>query len=338
MSDSLNLGMRYGWVGLDSESPELQRQRELLAHKNGITGLEIVTPDRVQDAKRIFYRDGFVVVSEALTGPQLRTVRDGCARVIAEIMTIDTERQGNRGSHRYSLGSASKSGHQVHQSEWAMLIDLPTVTPILEAIFESPDYICRGGGGDFCLPGAVDYQPLHSDVGDRREIADHAAAADNSGSKTSGAFWDPRGLMTIRDLPCPYVCCNFLMTDFTSQNGPTRQIPGTQNSRQQIPGLDEEPDWMKFSTICPAAAGSVLIRDPRAWHGGTPNLSNELRAIPNIEYYAPWFREPMALSMPTSVYQTLSDHGQRICRYIVSDRDVDGSARPDLGHTPKFFT
>jgi len=135
------------------------------------------------------------------------------------------------------------------------------------------------------------------------------------------------------------VCCNFLMTDFTSQNGPTRQIPGTQHSRQQIPGLDEEPDWMKFSTICPALAGSVLIRDPRAWHGGTPNLSNELRAIPNIEYYAPWFREPMALSMPTSVYQTLSDHGQRICRYIVSDRDVDGSARPDLGHTPpKFFT
>ena len=78
--------MRYGWVGRDSESPELQRQRELLAHKNGITGLEIVTPDRVQDAKRIFYRDGFVVVSEALTGPQLLTVGDGCARVIAEIM------------------------------------------------------------------------------------------------------------------------------------------------------------------------------------------------------------------------------------------------------------
>jgi hypothetical protein len=41
---------------------------------------------------------------------------------------------------------------------------------------------------------------------------------------------------------------------------------------------------MKLSTVCPAPAGSVLIRDVRAWHGGTPNLSDEVRCIPNVEY------------------------------------------------------
>jgi|TARA_B100000959_G_C14953971_1_gene612930 hypothetical protein len=335
MNDALTLGTRYGWVGRDAHSPELQNQREHLNRNNGIVGLEILAPNRIEDAKRIFYRDGFVVVSDALTEEQLATIRRGCARVISEIMEIDTSRQGNRGSHRYSFGSASTTGHQVHHPEWAMLIDLPTVTPILDAIFESPDYICRGGGGDFCLPGAIEYQPLHSDVGDRREIEDHVAAADSSASRFSGAFWDPRGLLTLRDLPCPYVCCNFLMTDFTALNGPTRQIPGTQNSHEPIPTLDEEPDWMKLSTACPAPAGSVLIRDPRAWHGGTPNLSDEARSIPNIEYYAPWFREPMARSMPRSIYDTLSEHGKRICRYIVSDRNLDGSVRSDLGGTPK---
>lgn len=335
MSDPLSLGTQYGWVGRDFASPELQNQREYLSRNNGIPGLEVLTPERIEDAKRIFYRDGFVIVRDALTQEQLMTIRRGCARVISEIMEIDSARQGNRGSHRYSFGSASTTGHQLHNPEWAMLIDLPTITPILESIFESQDYICRGGGGDFCLPGAVDYQPLHSDVGDRREIADHAAAADSDGGKFSGAFWDPRGLLTLRDLPCPYVCCNFLMTDFTALNGPTRQIPGTQHSHEPIPTLDDEPAWMKLSTTCPAPAGSVLIRDPRAWHGGTPNLSNEARAIPNIEYYAPWFREPMARSIPSSLYETLSEHGKRICRYIVSDGDLDGSVRSDLGGTPR---
>ena len=131
MNDALTLGTRYGWVGRDPHSPELQNQREHLNENNGIAGLEILTPNRIEDAKRIFYRDGFVVVSAALTEEQLATIRSGCARVISEIMEIDTSRQGNRGSHRYSFGSASTTGHQVHHPEWAMLIDLPTVTPIL---------------------------------------------------------------------------------------------------------------------------------------------------------------------------------------------------------------
>jgi len=337
VNDALTLGERFGWAGRNPDAPEFEEQRQQLSENNGIPGLEIVSPDRIEDAKRIFYRDGFVLVADVLTKEELSIIRQGTTRVVTEIMDLDSTRKGNRGSHRYSFGSASTTGHQVHQPEWAMLVDLPKVTPILEAIFESPDYLCRGGGGDFCLPGAVEYQPLHSDVADRREKSSHAAAADSSASKFSGSFWDPRGLMTLRDLPCPYICCNYLMTDFNSLNGPIRQIPGTQNSREPIPDLDAEPLWMKYSTICPAPAGAVLIRDPRTWHGGTPNLSKELRAIPNVEYYAPWFHEPMARSMPRNIYESLSDHAQQICRYIVTDEKINGSIRGDLGGTPNLL-
>ena len=76
---------------------------------------------------------------------------------------------------------------------------------------------------------------------------------------------------------------------------------------------------MKLSTVCPAPAGSVLIRDTRAWHGGTPNLSDQIRAMPNAEFHAPWYREPMNISMPREIYETLSEHGQRIARYVVAD-------------------
>lgn len=315
-----------GWVGVERDSPALQALAAELAAQNGIRGLEVLAPDEVDRAVRIFYRDGFVVVRDALNAEQLAFMRAGCDRVIHDIVALDKYRVGNRGSHRYSFGSSSLTGHLVHHPEWAMLIDLPTVTPILTAIFGSPNYMARGGGGDFCLPGAVGYQPLHSDMGDRREI----------GNSTFGSFKDPRGILTYCDLPCPYVCCNFAMVDFTALNGPTRQIPGTQHSHEKMPRLEEEPQWMRLSTVCPAPAGSVIIRDVRAWHGGTPNLSDEVRAIPNAEYFAPWYREPSGVAMPRHTYDTLTPHGQHLCRYIVAEhgRELVTGYRPDLGTTP----
>jgi len=321
-----------GWVGLDSDADEFVQKRAYFQANNGIKGLEIVSPEEVERATRIFNRDGFVVVKNVLNSDQLKLIQQGCDRVIHEIMALDKGRVGNRGSHRYSFGSSSRTGHQVHNPEWAMLIDLPTVTPILTSIFGSPDYIARGGGGDFCLPGAVDYQPIHSDMGDRRIFRN-----DETGQEfTAGSFLDPSGKINYRDLPCPYIACNFLMVDFDAINGPIRQIPGTQSSHEPMPSLEEEPEWMKLSTLCPAEAASVVIRDIRAWHGGTPNLSNEVRAIPNIEYYAPWFREPMEISMPSDIYDTLSEHGQKICRYIVAAKgeEVDTRLRRSLGGTP----
>lgn len=321
-----------GWVGINHDGIELEEKRQYLSANNGISGLEILDPEEIERATKLFYRDGFVVVRDVLNMKQLDEIRRGCDRVIHEMMSLDKERIGNRGSHRYSFGSASRSGHQMHHPEWAMLIDLPTVTPILTSIFDSKDYITRGGGGDFCLPGAVDYQPLHSDMGDRRVFKNRESGKEF----IVGSFKDPSGRLTYRDLPCPYVCCNFLMVDFGKLNGPTRQIPGTQHTHESIPDLEEEPEWMKLSTVCPAPAGSVLIRDPRAWHGGTPNLSNEVRAIPNIEYFAPWYREPMPISMPRKIFTGLSQHGQWISRYIVAGQgeEIETGFRRNLGGTP----
>ena len=312
-----------GWVGVERDTPALQELRSELLANNGMRGLPLLTPSEVARAAQLFDRDGFVVVRDALSPAQLAFMRAGCDAAIGEMLALDPARIGNRGSHRYSFGGASLTGQLVHRPEWAMLLDLPTVTPILTAIFGSADYIARGGGGDFCLPGAVEYQPLHSDMGDRQMLGD----------ATFGSFKDPSGRLTYRDLPCPFVCCNFTMVDFHCLNGPTRQIPGTQHSREPIPRLVDEPHWMKLSTVCPAPAGSVIISDVRAWHGGTPNLTDEVRAIPNAEFFAPWYREPMPVSMPRAIYDTLSAHAKRLCRYIVADSTevLATGWRTDLG-------
>jgi ectoine hydroxylase-related dioxygenase (phytanoyl-CoA dioxygenase family) len=111
---------------------------------------------------------------------------------------------------------------------------------------------------------------------------------------------------------------NFPLIDLTAENGPIRQIPGTHRSRAPIPRLADEPEWMRLSTICPLPAGSAIFRDARCWHGGTPNLSRDVRAMPNVEYFAPWFRsEALIRAMSFERWRTLSEHAQRISRYVV---------------------
>lgn len=117
------------------------------------------------------------------------------------------------------------------------------------------------------------------------------------------------------------------MQDLTPINGPIRQVPGTHKHRGvggrfNAPSIAEEPDWMKFSTVL-VPAGSVVMRDVRCWHGGTPNLSDTERALPNAEFLAPWFWENMSHSMPKEVYEKLSPHGQLTCRFIVADEDEE---------------
>lgn len=283
--------------------------REHLVANNGIRGLEILDPGEIERAVRLFHRDGFVVVRDALDTDHVDFLRAGVAEVVADIVALDPDRSGNRGSHRYSFGGSSMTRSMLHRPEWQMLIDLPTVTPILTAIFGSSDYVVRAASGDFCLPGATEYQPLHADM---RDFVDPETTPFSS-------FHDPAGQVSVRDLPCPYVCVNFMAVDMTPLNGPTRQIPGTQRSRAPIPRRSQEPEWMRLSTVCPAPAGAVQIRDVRAWHGGTPNLTDEVRAIANVEYYAPWFREPMIPGITRGDQRKLSDHGQRMTRHVVAD-------------------
>jgi hypothetical protein len=284
-------------------------RREYLSANNGIPGLEVLDAHEIDRAVRIFDRDGFVVVRDVLTPEQIQFLASGVLEVVDEVIALDETRLGNRGSHRYSFGGTSITRSMLHRPEWRMLLDIPAVSALLDAIFGSSDYMVRSASGDFCLPGALGYQPLHSDMGDFV----------SSERTPFSSFRDRRGHLTTRDLPTPYVCVNFLPFDQTALNGPTRQIPGSQHSRERPPTLDEEPEWMRLSTVCPAPAGAIQVRDVRAWHGGTPNLSEQVRAIPNMEFYAPWFREPTVPCITYDDWRTLSDHARRITRHLVVD-------------------
>jgi hypothetical protein len=288
------------------DDPGVVALRQQLRERNGIPGLEVVTPDEVERATSLFHRDGFVAVRDAIEPGQLERLRDAAADVIETLVAADPEGAVGGGAgglpHRYSFGATSATRQMFHRPEWCELVDMPTTTPILTEIFGSANYIVCGAGGDLALPGAIEYQGLHSD---------------NMWSE----LHDPVGGLTMRDLPVPAIHINFPLVALTRENGPIRQIPGTHRSRSPIPTLADEPEWMRLSTVCPLPAGSAIFRDVRCWHGGTPNLSREVRPMPNVEYFAPWFRsEAVARAMSYERWRTLSPHGQRICRYVVCDR------------------
>lgn len=220
-------GERFGWEGMANtppylvadpttagwarsrDDPHVQARREHLRKKSGIRGLEVCTHDQIERVVRLFMRDGFVAVADVLEEAQLRRIQAACTSVIAERVAATPEgvtwskpnvsladpdelQYRVRQPGRYSFGSHNN----LHRPEWAMLADLPRLSPLLTAIFQSEHYCCWGAGGDFCLPGTIEYQHLHRDIG-------------------PGDFKDPAGRVTIWDLPPFCVTCNFPMVDFT---------------------------------------------------------------------------------------------------------------------------
>lgn len=77
---------------------------------------------------------------------------------------------------------------------------------------------------------------------------------------------------------------------------------------------------MRLSTVCPAPAGSMMVRDVRAWHGGTPNLLDAVRSIPNLEFYAPWFREPVIPGIGYKDHQKLPARARQLTRFCVAEK------------------
>lgn len=245
----------------------------------------------VDAAADAFHRDGFVCVRDALTPEQLAFAQAGTERVIAEQRAAVGPGNMNRGFARHSFGN------QLHHPEWALLVDLSTTLPILEAIWGGPDFTCMGAGGDYSLPGAQ-IQPLHSDMGE--------------------FLHDPHGRVTFHDVPAPFIVVNFLMVDFTVENGAIRFVPCTQRSRVPPPTLDAEPPWMRTNHLC-APAGTAVIRDVRCWHGGTANRSDQVRPMTSVGYYAPWRRAVTDPVLPRERFAAMSVQAQALCRHLAAD-------------------
>ena len=231
------------------DAPEVEALRAELALHNGIHGLEIFSPeDDPAEICRVYRRDGFVVVRDALNAEQLESLRSGCSKALQMIMDVEADagrqlmHETGRLPHRYSYGSSAATRQQSAWLEWASLVSLPTTDPILEQIFGGlGNYAVGGMGGEIALPGAMEYQRLHQDGAEPSQIPDgryqHAASlaeqqsdflAAAGTSPLGGAAADgPESLAWQRravEMTPGLVTINFLVSDMTTENGPIRQV------------------------------------------------------------------------------------------------------------------
>lgn len=208
----------------------------------------------VDGAVQAFLRDGFVVLSDGLPPDEVDKLKCIVTQKADNILRLDEAglepAWKQHGFRRFSYGEYG------HSREWEYLGLNERVLPILKGIWQGHDFRAVGAGGDFVLPGGT-WQPLHNDMS-----------------------WRAAGEQVPR-----VVIVNYYVSDVLPTSGPVRIVPGT--ARFPVPPYKVigrfEPRWMKESVIT-GRPGYAVIRDPRAWHGGTPNTSTDTRYMPNIEY------------------------------------------------------
>ena len=210
--------------------------------------------DDVDQAVAAFRRDGYVILSDALGPDDVEALHRLVKRKADDIVRMDAEGlippESRHGLNRYSWGEYG------HNPEWEYLGHNARVIPILRGIWSGHDFRAVAAGGDFVLPGG-EWQSLHTD------LAWHGAGEEM-----------PRILVV-----------NYYVSEVRPTSGPIRIVPGT--ARFPVPPYrvlgKREPAWMR-QAVATGKPGYAIIRDPRGWHGGTPNTSSDPRYMPAIEF------------------------------------------------------
>lgn len=123
-------------------------------------------------------------------------------------------------------------------------------------------------------------------------------------------------------LPPDMLVLDIPLVDFREDNGPLEIWPGTHLTPYldigEIVGTEGErargrlpvPEAQEFAEALGAQpalmpAGSLLVRDARMWHRGSPNRCREPRPMLALEYHRSWLRGENDLRILRSVYEGL---------------------------------
>jgi ectoine hydroxylase-related dioxygenase (phytanoyl-CoA dioxygenase family) len=189
--------------------------------------------------------DGYVVLRGVLDAATLAEVRFR----VEDLYAAEGENAGSE--FRLEPGSR-RLANLVDKGEiFRRLIATPRVLDLVGHVlgghFKVSSFNARSTN-PFCL----DAQPLHCDA---------AAVPDASGYWVCNTIW--------------------LLDDFTPQNGATRVVPGSHRWAklpQEVLADPSQPHPDEVLVIAPA--GSVVVMNTHAWHGGTANRTpNHRRAL-----------------------------------------------------------
>jgi hypothetical protein len=122
-------------------------------------------------------------------------------------------------------------------------------------------------------------------------------------------------------LPITGLVVNYPLVNVTEQNGPLEAWPNTHLTPEKwytgtyVQEAAKYLDPVKMLT----PRGSIIIRDVRMWHRGTPNVSNEIRPNMALIYGRSWwdgaFFPQESLGISTQAYGQLSERAKKLFRF-----------------------
>jgi len=123
-------------------------------------------------------------------------------------------------------------------------------------------------------------------------------------------------------LPPVSIVYNIPLVDVTEENGPMEAWPGTHHTPEyvykELGALDKLAEQFKpMRMIMPK--GSIILRDVRMWHRGTPSYSDQIRPNLAIIYSRSWYNgsgyAQTSLGITKEQYAQLSDRAKRLYRF-----------------------
>lgn len=241
---------------------------------------QTLAPDQLALAAQAVATDGYVVFERALPPELMADLHAAFLRVFdAYVARTDP----NRGANRFQMHLPFMAPFINEQ-----VIANPLALSVLDQLL-GKDYVCHYFASDTPLPGS-DYQSVHSDLG----------------------LLFPE---TNLSLPAHSVVVNIPLVDFTPENGPLEIWPGGTHLMPGSVKMAELAPRMHSQTVL-LPAGSLLIRDMRMWHRGTPNQSDHARPNLALIYSRPWLKTHYPpIGIPQETYDGLSERARKLFRF-----------------------
>ncbi|MDA1191306.1 MAG: phytanoyl-CoA dioxygenase family protein [Candidatus Poribacteria bacterium] len=239
-----------------------------------------LTPERLKFAIDQVRVNGYVILESVLTPDFVGELHETFMRTLNEYIR---RTDSNRGKNRYQM-------HMPFMEPFndARIITNTFALPILDALL-GEDCVCHYFASDTPLPGS-EHQNVHSDI--------HRLFP--------GMPISPPTFAAVVNVP---------LVDFTEENGPVEIWPGGTHLMPEDAPMRELTDVVD-SKLCLMPAGSILVRDMRMWHRGTPNRSNAARPNMAMIYARYWLKTHYPkIGIPQDTYDKLSDRAKKLFRF-----------------------
>ena len=249
------------------------------------------SPEEIQSLADEIRINGYVLLDGMISEDRVEAMRSAFDPLLQAKRDADPP---NRGVNRFQM-------HLPFEMPFAdpTLYANPTVMAILENLF-GKDYILTYFASDTPFPGS-DYQKVHLDC--RLPFPEGPFGA-----------------------PVYSVVLNTPLVDFTEENGPLEIWPGGTHMIAGPRDLERMAAKMPSVRLLPKT-GSILLRDARMWHRGTPSRGPRSRPNVALVYSRGWFRfesHPYRMKIPRAAYESFPDSLKPMFRYCAI-LELDGS-------------